>query len=155
MNITILCVGKIKEKYINDGIAEFKKRMIPFAKINIIELKEFNNEDNIKISIKKESEEILKYVQKTVAYKIALDLKGKIFTSEEMSKNIKNLANSSIHDILFIIGGSNGYSQEIYNNVDLRLCFSSFTFPHQLMRLILIEQIYRWFCINNNIKYHK
>ena len=155
MNINIICIGKIKDKYINDGIAEFSKRMISFVSLNIIELKEYNKEDSINISIEKESSEILKQISKSNSYNILLDLDGKEITSENMSKYIDDLKNKGISSINFIIGGSNGVNQELKNSVDMKLKFSHFTFPHQLMRLILLEQIYRWFAISNNIKYHK
>ena len=155
MNINIICIGKIKDKYINDGIAEFSKRMTSFASLNIIELKEYNKEDSIIISIEKESSEILKQISKSNSYNILLDLDGKEITSENMSKYIDDLKNKGISSINFIIGGSNGVSKNVKNSVDMKLKFSHFTFPHQLMRLILLEQVYRWFAISNNIKYHK
>ena len=155
MNINIICIGKIKDKYINDGIAEFSKRMTSFASLNIIELKEYNKEDSINISIEKESSEIMKQILKSNSYSILLDLDGKEITSENMSKYIENLKNKGISSINFIIGGSNGVNKELKNSVDMKLKFSHFTFPHQLMRLILLDQVYRWFAISNNIKYHK
>ena len=155
MNINIICIGKIKDKYINEGIAEFSKRMTSFANLNIIELKEYNKEDSINISIEKESSEILRQISKSSSYNILLDLDGKEITSENMSKYIDDLKNKGISSINFIIGGSNGVNQELKNSVDIKLKFSHFTFPHQLMRLILLEQVYRWFAISNNIKYHK
>ena len=155
MNINIICIGKIKDKYINEGIAEFSKRMTSFANLNIIELKEYNKEDSISISIEKESSEILKQISKSNSYNILLDLDGKEITSENMSKYIDDLKNKGISSINCIIGGSNGVNKEVKNSVDMKLKFSHFTFPHQLMRLILLEQIYRWFAISNNIKYHK
>ena len=155
MNINIICIGKIKDKYINEGITEFSKRMTAFASLNIIELKEYNKEDSINISIEKESSEILKQISKSSSFNILLDLDGKEITSENMSKYIDNLKNKGTSSINFIIGGSNGVSKEVKNSVDMKLKFSHFTFPHQLMRLILLEQVYRWFAISNNIKYHK
>lgn len=155
MNINIVCIGKIKDRYINEGIVEFSKRMTSFANLNIIELKEYNKEDSINISIEKESTDILKQILKNNSYNILLDLNGKEFTSENMSKYIDNLKNKGISSINFVIGGSNGVNAEVKSSVDMKLKFSYFTFPHQLMRLILLEQIYRWFAISNNIKYHK
>ncbi len=155
MNINIICIGKIKDKYINEGITEFSKRMTSFASLNIVELKEYNKEDSISISIEKESLEILKQISKSNSYNILLDLDGKEITSENMSKYIDDLKNKGISSINFIIGGSNGVNKELKNSVDMKLKFSHFTFPHQLMRLILLEQVYRWFAISNNIKYHK
>ena len=155
MNINIICIGKIKDKYINDGIVEFSKRMTNFVTLNIIELKEYNKEDSVNISIEKESSEILKQISKSNSYNILLDLDGKEITSENMSKYIDDLKNKGISSINFIIGGSNGVNKEVKSSVDMKLKFSHFTFPHQLMRLILLEQVYRWFAISNNIKYHK
>ena len=155
MNINIICIGKIKDKYKNEGITEFSKRMTSFASLNIVELKEYNKEDSISISIEKESLEILKQISKSNSYNILLDLDGKEITSENMSEYIDDLKNKGISSINFIIGGSNGVNKELKNSVDMKLKFSYFTFPHQLMRLILLEQVYRWFTISNNIKYHK
>lgn len=155
MNIRLICVGKIKEKYTIEGIAEFRKRMQLFTNLEIIELKEYTKENNIKICIDKESEDIIKCISKFNSYEILLDLKGKEFTSNSMSDYIENLKNLGINDITFIIGGSNGVNDEVRKRVKLLLKFSNFTFPHQLMRLIFMEQLYRWFSISNNIKYHK
>jgi len=155
LNINIICVGKIKDKYINDGIAEFQKRMTAFSNLQIIEVKEFTKEGTIQLSIEKESEEILKKISKQNTYTILLDLKGKEIDSKGMSDYIEKLKNTGISTINFIIGGSDGVSQNLKDSVDMKLKFSHFTFPHQLMRLILMEQIYRWFSISNNIKYHK
>ncbi|MDY5305710.1 23S rRNA (pseudouridine(1915)-N(3))-methyltransferase RlmH [Fusobacterium gastrosuis] len=155
MNIYIVCVGKIKDKYIIDGISEFKKRMQAFANLEIVELKEFSKEDNIQLSIKKESDELLKTLSKLNSYEILLDLNGKEFDSGAMSNYIENLKTKGVSSISFIIGGSDGVNEELKKKVDLKLKFSNFTFPHQLIRLILMEQIYRWFSISNNIKYHK
>lgn len=155
MNVYVICIGKIKDKYIIDGIAEFSKRMKLFANLEIVELKEFTKEDTTEISIKKESDEIIKYLSKINSYEILLDLKGKSFSSNAMSDYIESLKNTGISSISFIIGGSDGVSDELRRKVKMRLKFSDFTFPHQLMRLILMEQIYRWFAISNNIKYHK
>lgn len=155
MNINVVCIGKIKDKYIVEGILEFSKRMQAFANLNIIELKEYTREGTIELSIKKESEEILKYLSKSNSYEILLDLNGKEFDSKSMSDYIENLKNKGVSNISFIIGGSDGVSEELKKRVNLRLKFSNFTFPHQLMRLILMEQLYRWFAISNNIKYHK
>lgn len=155
MNIYIVCVGKIKDKYIIDGISEFKKRMQAFANLEIVELKEFSKEDNTQLSIKKESDELLKTLSKLNSYEILLDLNGKEFDSVAMSNYIENLKTKGVSSISFIIGGSDGVNEELKKKVDLKLKFSNFTFPHQLIRLILMEQIYRWFSISNNIKYHK
>lgn len=155
MNINIVCIGKIKEKYIIEGINEFLKRMQSFAKVKIFELKENGNDDNRTISIEKESEEIIKTLEKLGGYSILLDIQGKKFSSEEMAKEIETLAISGVSTLNFVIGGSYGVGDNVRDLVKLKLSFSKLTFPHQLMRLILIEQIYRWFSIINNGKYHK
>lgn len=155
MNVSIICVGKVKEKYIIEGINEFLKRMQSFAKMKIVELKEDGNDSSRNISIEKESEDILKTVEKLGGYNILLDIQGKNFSSEEMSEEIERLTVNGVSSINFIIGGSYGVSESVRKAVDMRLSFSKMTFPHQLMRLILSEQIYRWFSIIKNIKYHK
>ena len=155
MNVSIICVGKVKEKYIIEGINEFLKRMQSFAKMKIVELKEDGNDSSRNISIEKESEDILKTVEKLGGYNILLDIRGKNFSSEEMSEEIERLTVNGVSSINFIIGGSYGVSESVRKAVDMRLSFSKMTFPHQLMRLILSEQIYRWFSIIKNTKYHK
>ena len=150
-----ICVGKVKEKYIVEGINEFLKRMQSFAKMKIVELKEDGNDSSRNISIEKESEEILKTMEKLGGYNILLDIQGKNFSSEEMSEEIERLTVNGVSSINFIIGGSYGVSENVRKTVNMRLSFSKMTFPHQLMRLILCEQIYRWFSIIKNTKYHK
>lgn len=155
MNVNIICIGKVKEKYILDGIQEFAKRLQSFAKFKIIELKEDGNDTNRNISIEKESKSILETLEKHKGFKILLDIQGKNFSSEEMASQIKKITVNGHSTINFIIGGSYGTSEELRSISDLKLSFSKMTFPHQLMRLILTEQIYRWFSILKNTKYHK
>lgn len=155
MNINIICIGKIKEKYILDGIQEFTKRMQAFGKLKIFELKEDGNDTNRSISIEKEAKSILETLEKNKGFKILLDIQGKTLSSEEMALQIEKIALNGNNTINFIIGGSYGVSEDVRKSADLRLSFSKMTFPHQLMRLILIEQIYRWFSIIKNTKYHK
>ncbi|MDR3258263.1 MAG: 23S rRNA (pseudouridine(1915)-N(3))-methyltransferase RlmH [Fusobacteriaceae bacterium] len=155
MNIIILCVGKIKEDYINKGIEEFLKRLKVFAKINIMELKEETADKNISLCIEKESKNILSVLEKIKGYNILLYINGESFSSEGFAETIKQLSISGHSSLVFIIGGSNGVSDSIVNYVDMKISFSKFTFPHQLIRLILLEQIYRSFNILNNGKYHK
>lgn len=155
MNVNIICIGKVKEKYINDGIAEFAKRMQSFGKLSIIELKEFGNDFERELSIKKEAENILLALEKKKGFNILLDISGKNFSSEEMAQKIEDIGIKGFSTINFVIGGSYGVSDDIRKVSNLSLSFSKMTFPHQLMRLILMEQIYRWFSIINNIKYHK
>lgn len=155
MNISIVCVGKIKEKYIIEGINEFLKRMQSFVKMRIIELKEDGNDNNRNLSIEKEGEEILKTLEKIGGYNVLLDIQGKNYSSEEMAEEIERLTVNGVSSINFIIGGSYGVSESVRRASQMKLSFSKMTFPHQLMRLILTEQIYRWFSILKNTKYHK
>ena len=155
VKINVICIGKIKDKYIRDGISEFSKRLSRYVNLNIIELSEEDDNKGIEIAVMKETERIIDALnKKNRSYSILLDLKGKLKSSEEMAEEIENIS-LRYSEINFIIGGSNGVDDELRKLVDFRLAFSSFTFPHQLMRLILIEQIYRWISINKNIKYHK
>lgn len=155
MNINLVCIGKVKEKYINEGIDEFLKRLTAFAKVRVIELKEDGNDIQREKSIEKECSEIIKTLEKNKGYSILLDIGAKQLSSEEMAREIENIGVRGNSTINFVIGGSYGVSDELRKVVDMRLSFSKMTFPHQLMRLIFFEQLYRWFGINNNIKYHK
>ncbi|MBN1469733.1 MAG: 23S rRNA (pseudouridine(1915)-N(3))-methyltransferase RlmH [Fusobacteriaceae bacterium] len=155
LSINLICVGKIKEKYINMGIDEFIKRLQAFAKVSIIELKEDGNDSNREDSIKKEGILIKNILEKCKGYNILLDVDGKNISSEEMSKEIERLTVQGSSTINFIIGGSYGVSEDVRKMSNFRLSFSKMTFPHQLMRLIFLEQLYRWLSIINNIKYHK
>lgn len=151
LKINIISIGKIKEKYIIDGINEYKKRLSKYINFNIVELPESIDSDNC---IDLESDRILKLLDKSRGYNIVLDINGKMLDSIEFSNMISNL--SIRHsEINFIIGGSRGVNNKLKNAVDYRLSISKMTFPHQLFRLILTEQIYRAICILNNIKYHK
>lgn len=155
IKISIICIGKIKDSYIKDGISEFSKRLSKYVNLNIVELAEEDDNKGIENAVIKETERIIDTISKrSQSYNVLLDLKGKVKTSEEMAKDIEKLSLTN-SEISFIIGGSNGVGNKLREIVDFRLNFSSFTFPHQLMRLILIEQIYRWISINKNIKYHK
>ena len=155
VKINMLCIGKIKDKYIRDGISEFSKRLSRYVNLNIVELSEEDDNKGIETAITKETERIIDTLNKrNRSYSILLDLKGKLKSSEEMAEEIENIS-LQYSEINFIIGGSNGVDDELRKLVDFRLAFSSFTFPHQLMRLILMEQIYRWISITKNIKYHK
>lgn len=129
--------------------------MKAYAKFKIIELKEDGKDKNKNMSIEKESNRIKEMLEKNKGYNILLEIKGKSFSSEEMAKELQNLMLAGNSTINFIIGGSYGVSEEIKKITNLKLTFSKLTFPHQLMRLILLEQIYRWFNILNNGKYHK
>ncbi|BBM60540.1 23S rRNA (pseudouridine(1915)-N(3))-methyltransferase RlmH [Leptotrichia hongkongensis] len=155
IRINVVCIGKIKEKYIKEGINEFLKRLSKYIKLEIIELAEEDDNKGIENAINSETERIINAIsKKSYSYNILLDLKGKMLDSEEMAQKIEEISMIS-SEINFIIGGSNGVNDNLRKIVDFRLCFSPMTFPHQLMRLILTEQLYRWVSINNNIKYHK
>lgn len=144
--IKIICVGKIKEKYLNDLIDDYKTRISKYHKIEIIELKDSD--------IISESNEILKTI-KSSDYNILLDIIGMEIDSLGFANTIEEIFNSSHGTISFIIGGSNGVDDRVKNVVDMKLSFSSLTFPHGLFRGILLEQIYRSFKIINNESYHK
>ena len=144
--IKILCVGKIKEKFFRDAIDEYTKRLSKYTKLEIIEVAD--NE-----SIDKEKDLLLKHINEK-DYIITLEIEGKELTSPELSKKIENIfmINSNI---TFIIGSSNGLHDDIKKLSNFKLSFSKMTFPHQLFRIILLEQIYRAFKILNNESYHK
>ena len=159
MNINIICIGKIKEKYLQDGIDEYKKRISKYANINIIELADEPIPDNasqkeIEIVKSKEAEKMQKHIG-THDFIITLDLKGKQITSEEFAKKIQDITTQGYSTIDFIIGGSLGLEKGLVTNSNMVLSFSKLTFPHQLFRMVLLEQIYRCFKINNNETYHK
>lgn len=144
--IKILCVGKIKEKYLNDFINDYKTRITKYSKIEIIELKDSD--------INKESEEILKNINEK-DFNIIMDINGKMIDSIELSNLIDKTFTSGYNTITFIIGASNGVTEEVKNKCNYRLSFSKLTFPHGIFRGILLEQIYRSFKILNNESYHK
>ena len=146
--IKLIVVGKIKEKYLKEAIAEYSKRLSKYTKLEIIEVNDYSEN-----SLIKEKEEILKHINKG-EYIIALDIDGSSISSLEFAKKIDNLfINNSC--ITFIIGGSYGLHDNIKNISNERISFSKLTFPHQLFRVMLLEQIYRAFKINNNESYHK
>ena len=157
IHINIVCVGKIKENYLKDAILEYSKRLSKYCKLNIIEItdepipnnlseKASNNIKNI------EGNKILNYLNNS--YVISLDLKGKQYSSEEFSGKIENISfNNS--NISFVIGGSLGLSKEVLEKSNELICFSKMTFPHQLIRVFLLEQLFRAFKISNNETYHR
>lgn len=149
----IICVGKIKEKFITSGIEEYVKRIKGFTKFEIVEVKEVNTQ-NIQNNIITEGDFILKKIQ-TDDYVITLEILGKEYNSKELSELLGNLKTYGNSSIVFVIGGSNGLDDKVKQRSNLALSFSRFTFPHQLMRLILVEQIYRSLTIENNKDYHK
>ena len=157
--IKIICIGKIKEDYLKDGINEYLKRLSRYTKIEIIELKDIPLKDNMsemeEEKAKEEESSLIESRLKDSDYLIALDRMGKELSSIELSKKIDNTLSSVNKDIVFMIGGSLGLSKELLNKSDLVISFSKLTFPHQLFRLILLEQIYRSFKIMKNETYHK
>ena len=157
MKIKIIAVGKVKEKYLKEAIEEYRKRLQKFCDLQIVEVDEsvakVENEANIKKVLSEEAKEILKLIKNE--YVIVLDIKGKEFSTEEFAEKIKNVKLDGISDIVFIIGGSYGLDEEVKKRAELRFSFSKLTFPHQLFRVILLEQIYRIFKIENNEPYHK
>lgn len=159
MNISIISVGKLKEKYLKQGIDEYLKRLGPYAKIDLIEVADEKAPENLSDAemeqIKaKEGERIL---AKTTddTYVIILAIGGKMLSSEQLASEIDRLATYGKSKVAFVIGGSLGLSKEIEQRADFALSFSKMTFPHQLMRLVLLEQVYRAFRINRNEPYHK
>lgn len=155
IKINLICMGDIKEKYLKDAIAEYTKRISRFAELKIIELKEnipqSNSESDKQKALIKDAEEMKKHLKGKI---ICLDIHGKMLSSEEFSNKIEKISLSS-SDISFIIGASNGIHESIKSISNERISFSPMTFPHQLMRVIFLEQLYRSFTILNNIAYHK
>ena len=159
MKITIVTVGKIKEKYLKDAIAEYSKRLSKYCKLEIVEVPDEKTPDNasevVEESIRsKEAERILKHV-KDDSFVITLEINGKQLTSEELADKIEKLGVQGTSHITFIIGGSIGLGKEVLAKSNFALSFSKMTFPHQLMRVILLEQIYRSYRIMNGEPYHK
>lgn len=159
LHINIICIGKIKEDFFKNAIIEYSKRLGKYCSLNIIELPDEkipNNSSAKEISIikDKEGQNILNNLQKD-SYNICLDPKGKIFSSEEFAQKIDNISINFNSTISFIIGGSLGISEKVLQLANESISFSKMTFPHQLFRVILLEQLYRAFKINNNETYHK
>ena len=159
MKITLITVGKIKEKYLRDAIAEYSKRLSRYCKLEIIEVADEKTpdqasetvEENIRV---KEGERILKYIREDM-YVITLEIGGKMLSSEEFAGKIESLGIQGKSSIAFVIGGSIGLGKEVLRRSDYALSFSKMTFPHQLMRVILLEQVYRGYRIMNGEPYHK
>lgn len=158
LTINIICVGKLKETYLKDAIAEYSKRLSRYCKLNFIEIPDEKIPDklnsNLETEIKsKECTNILNHIKRD-SYVIALDLNGKQFSSEEFSEKLENLSMET-SNITFIIGGSLGLTQDLLNKCNMKICFSKMTFPHQLIRVFLLEQLFRAFKISNNETYHR
>ena len=155
IKINLICMGDIKEKYLRDAIGEYSKRISRFAELKIIELKEHvapsNSLTDINKALVKDAKDIKKYLKGHI---ICLDINGKMLKSEDFSKRIEKISLTS-GEISFVIGASNGIHESIKNLAHEKMSFSLMTFPHQLMRVIFLEQLYRAFTILNNIAYHK
>ncbi len=159
MKITILTVGKIKEKYLKDAIGEYTKRLSKYCKLEVVEVQDEKTPDNASEVVEdmirtKEAERLLKHVKED-AYVITLEINGKQLSSEELADKVEKLGVQGVSHIVFIIGGSIGLGKDVLNRSNFALSFSKMTFPHQLMRVILLEQIYRSFRIINGEPYHK
>lgn len=163
MKITVLCAGKIKEKYFEDGIAEYVKRLSRYATVEIKQVQDEKTPDNASAVKEEKIKQVeglrmldfLKKAGKNDSFVFALVIKGKELDSVELSEKISELAVSGKSHIIFIIGGSLGLSDEVIAEADFKLSFSKLTFPHQLMRLVLLEQVYRAFRIRMGEPYHK
>ena len=159
LHIDIICVGKIKEQYLKDAVAEYSKRLSKYCSLTITEISDEqvpnNLNDKLAQNIKQiESNHILSHIKRD-SYVICLDLKGKQFSSEEFSKKIENIELNDSSNITFIIGGTLGMSDELLKKSNELICFSKMTFPHQLIRVFLLEQLFRAFKISNNETYHR
>ena len=159
MKVTIISVGKVKDKYLQLGIDEFKKRLSRFCNLEIIEVKDEPlsdkaSERDLDIVRQKEGNLILSKLSGS-AYVVVMDVDGKQLSSEQLADKIREVTTYGQSHIVFIIGGSVGLSDQIKKSADLKLSFSKMTFPHQLFKLMLLEQIYRAFKINVNESYHK
>ena len=159
MKITVITVGKIKEKYLRDAIAEYTKRLSRYCKLEIIEVADEKTPDQASETVEeqirdKEGERILKYIRDDM-YVITLEIGGKMVSSEELADKINMLGIRGQSSVAFVIGGSIGLGREVLKRSDYALSFSKMTFPHQLMRVILLEQVYRSYRIINGEPYHK
>lgn len=159
MKITLITVGKIKERYLRDAAAEYVKRLGKYCKLEIIETADEKTPDHVSETVEeairaKEAERILKYIRED-AFVITLEIQGKQLSSEELAEKIETLGVQGKSHIIFIIGGSIGLGRDVLAKSDLALSFSRMTFPHQLMRVILLEQIYRSYRIIQKEPYHK
>lgn len=158
LNINIICIGKLKEDYLKQAISEYSKRLSKYCNLNFIELQDEKLPNKLNSSIieeikNKECSKILEHIKKD-SFVFCLDLKGKQYTSEEFSKEIDNIALNFNSSITFIIGGTLGLTDEVLNKSNKLICFSKMTFPHQLIRVFLLEQIFRAFKISHNETYH-
>lgn len=158
LNISIICIGKIKENYLKDAINEYSKRLSKFCNLKITELQDEKLPTKINGSIineikNKECDKIIDAIKKD-SYVICLDLNGKEYSSEDFSRKIENIALNFNSSITFIIGGTLGLNEKVLSLASEKICFSKMTFPHQLIRVFLLEQLFRAFKISNNETYH-
>ena len=158
MKIRIVAVGKLKEKYLREGVAEYAKRLAPFASVELLETREEYMAENPseaqrQQTLAKEGERLLRLVPER-SFLIVLDVKGKLLSSEALAKELASLALQGRSDLTFLIGGAFGLSPAVRERADLRISFSPMTFTHQMVRLLLYEQVYRAFKINRGEKYH-
>ena len=159
MKITVIAVGKIKEKYLKDALVEYSKRLSRYCKLEIIEVADEKTPDQASEAAEdliraKEGERILKHIRDDM-FVITLEIGGKMLTSEEFADKIETLGVQGKSSIAFVIGGSIGLGKEVLKRSDFALSFSKMTFPHQLMRVVLLEQVYRGYRIMNGEPYHK
>ena len=159
MKISVIAVGKIKEKYLKDAVTEYSKRLSRYCKLEIIEVADEKTPDQASEAVedairKKEGERLLKHIRDDM-YVITLEIIGKMLTSEEFADKLKTLGVQGKSSIAFVIGGSIGLGKEVLKRSDYALSFSKMTFPHQLMRVVLLEQVYRGYRIMNGAPYHK
>ena len=156
MKIKIIALGKIKEKFLKDGIDEFLKRLTPYASVEIVELQpvEIKDENLTQKALEQEGEKILSHI-KNDSYVITMEIKGKQLSSEEFADKINKITNSGIGELVFVIGSSCGISPTVSARANYRLSMSKMTFLHQFARLLLVEQIYRAFKILKHETYHK
>lgn len=159
MKITLITVGKIKEKYLRDAIAEYSKRLSRYCRLELLEVADEKTPDQASEVVEKnirdkEGERILKHIRDDM-YVITLEIGGKMLSSEELAEKIESLGIQGKSSIAFVIGGSIGLGEEVLKRSDYALSFSKMTFPHQLMRVILLEQVYRSYRIINGEPYHK
>jgi len=155
MNINIIAVGKIREKYIKEGLEEFLKRTCPYSQVKITEISasDYKNNSNLDKYLEIEAEKILKMITEN-SFVILMDINGKQLSSEKFAEKIKELNTEGFNQIIFIMGGAFGVHDKIKHRADFKLSLSDMTFPHQIARLLLAEQIYRAFRIINNEPYH-
>ena len=156
MKIKIIALGKIKEKFLKEGIEEFTKRLTPYTSFEITELQpvEIYDENLTERALDEEADKILAHI-KPQSYVITMEINGRQFSSEEFSSKLEELINNGTGEVIFVIGSSYGLSKKISNRADLKMSMSKMTFLHQFARLILVEQIYRAFKIMRNETYHK